>query len=119
MLEHGRILIVDDDESVRSMIKRVLGPHHYIFEEASDGVEGLKKVSSFQPDLILLDIVMPKMDGLKMCRFLQDNSETQDIPVIILTSNNKTACILKCLQLGANDYISKPFQDNDLLARVE
>jgi CheY-like chemotaxis protein len=119
MVEHGRILVVDDDLAARSKIKSVLAPHYYTTDEASDGVEGLQKVSTFHPDLILLDIVMPRMDGLKMFHYLKHNYRTQDIPVIILTSNTRSVCTFECLQLGANDYITKPFDDYDLLARVE
>ncbi|MEK6777248.1 MAG: response regulator [bacterium] len=113
-----RILIVDDDSAARVRIKEALLSGHFLFEEASDGVEGLQKVYSFHPDLILLDVVMPRMDGLKMSRFLQQNTQTCEIPVIMMTASKESADALREFHQEANDFIDKPFRDTDLLSRV-
>ncbi len=114
-----RILIVDDDAAARRRIREALISGHYLFEEASDGLEGIHKVMAFRPDLILLDVVMPRMDGLKMRKFLHENLQTREIPVIMLTAHGESADSLRKLELGVNDFITKPFQDDDLLARVK
>lgn len=114
-----RILIVDDDAAARRRIREALVDGHYLLEEASDGLDGIHKVMAFRPDLILLDVVMPKMDGLKMCKFLHENLETSEIPVIMLTAHGDSAASLKKLELGVNDFITKPFEDDDLIVRVK
>jgi DNA-binding response OmpR family regulator len=119
MMDPARILIVDDDLSVRRMLREALEPQQYLLEEAGDGLEGLMKVMAFRPDLVLLGMRMPKMDGIKMCQHLQRDKSTEDIPIIMLSSESKRVCSMECLQSGANDYIAKPFEPNDLVARVE
>jgi CheY-like chemotaxis protein len=119
MVKPNRILIVDDSASIRSKVRNVLADDGYIFEEASNGLEGLQKVSTFEPDLILLDVVMPKMDGLKMWQTLQKSRHTRHIPIIILTSHDKSSDSIRSLRIGANDFLTKPFEDDDLLTRVQ
>ncbi len=119
MMDSARILIVDDDPSIRRLMRDALAPQRYLLEEAGDGIEGLMKVVVFRPDLVLLDIVMPKMDGIAMCQHLQRDKSTEDIPIIMLSSEPKRVCSMECLQSGANDVIVKPFDPSDLVARIE
>jgi len=119
MVRPSRILIVDNDPPSRALIKIVLAAYDYVFDEASDGIEGLQRAFSFFPDLILLDTHMPRMDGLKMCKLLQKNKLTCNIPVIMLTAPGKKDETVKCLEMGANDSIAKPFEQHELLARVQ
>ncbi len=119
MIRPSRILIVDNDPPSRARMKIVLAAYDYVFDEASDGIEGLQRVFSFSPDLILLDTHMPRMDGLKMCKLLQKNKLTCNIPIIMLTAHGRNDETVKCLEMGANDSIRKPFEQHDLLARVK
>ncbi len=119
MVQPNRILIVDDSAGIRAKIMSVLANDDYLFEEAADGLDGLNKVATFQPDLILLDIIMPKMDGLKMWKSLQKDRHTRHIPIIILTSHDQSSDSIRSLRIGANDFVTKPFQDDDLLTRVQ
>ncbi len=118
-MDPARILIVDDDPSIRRTIREALGPHPYLVEEAGDGIEGLMKVMAFRPHLVVLDTLMPKMDGIKMCENLQRDQSTEDIAIIMLSSESEQVCSMECLQSGANDFILKPVDPGDLLARIE
>jgi CheY-like chemotaxis protein/class 3 adenylate cyclase len=113
----GKILVVDDvPENVRLM-EAVLVPRGYEVVSASDGAEALARVESEQPDLILLDVVMPEMDGYAVCTQLRANEETAVLPVIMVTSSigpEKT----KAIEAGADDFIPKPFNHDELLTRV-
>jgi diguanylate cyclase (GGDEF)-like protein len=113
-----KILIVDDTAAIRENLKEILIHENYIVEEASNGVEALQKATVFCPDLILLDIIMPEMDGLKVLKSLRDYPFTQDIPIIMVTAQNEGKDIKTGFDLGANDYVIKPFEDDVLLAHV-
>ncbi len=113
-----KILIVDDDQTFRMLLREALSAPQYLTEEAVDGVDALKKVSRFRPDLILLDIQMPRMDGVKVCEYLKQKPETRDIPVIMLSAYGTQENSLRCLEGGPNDFIRKPFETSDLLARI-
>jgi DNA-binding response OmpR family regulator len=119
MTEKCRILIVEHDQKIRQGIREVLRPCPYLIEEASDGVDGLQKVVSFRPDLIVMAVTMPRLDGLTMCKHLRLTLMTQDIPVILLSAGKKSVCTLEGLQAGAADLIMKPIDGYELLARVE
>jgi two-component system cell cycle response regulator len=114
-----KILIVDDSAAIRSKLRELLIKNHYRIEEAKNGVEALQKAGVFCPDLILLDIVMPKIDGLKALQTLRKNQHTQDTPIIMVTSNASGKDITTGLDLGANGYITKPFDDDVLLAHIQ
>lgn len=111
------ILAVDDAREILEAVKGILAPTHTI-KAARNGETALKIVEKQRPDLILLDIMMPEMDGYEVCRRLKDNPETRDIPVIFLTGQDQTTDEARGFELGAADYIHKPFSPPILRARV-
>lgn len=113
------ILAVDDESTNRYLLEYVLSENGYEVAFAVDGVEGLAKSREIHPDLILLDIRMPKMNGYEVCTQLQKDDSTRDIPIIFITSVTNSDDIVKGLNAGAVDYIRKPFVPKELLARVE
>ncbi|MFQ6089609.1 MAG: response regulator [Methanosarcinales archaeon] len=113
-----RILIVEDEPDSLIPLKYALETEYEIFE-ALDGNEALKKVEEEKPHLIILDIMLPKMDGFQVCKILKSKSETRDIPIIILTAKEKTEDKVLGLELGADDYVTKPFDLLELKARVK
>lgn len=115
----GRILIVDDSAANLKLLTDMLVRQGYTVHPASDGVSALQYARTELPDLILLDIVMPRIDGYKVCRFLKDYEETREIPVIFMTSLAETSDKVKGFRVGAADYITKPFQSEEVMARVE
>lgn len=115
----SRILVVDDMmENVQAAGAILLSKGHQI-NVARNGTQALALVQKTRPDLILLDIVMPEMDGYECCRILKENPLTRDIPVIFLTANNQTDCIVKGFEVGAVDYVFKPFNAAELLSRIQ
>ncbi len=119
-VEHsGRILIVDDSAANLKLLTDMLALRGHTVHPASDGVSALQYARTEHPDLILLDIVMPRIDGYKVCRFLKEHEETREIPVIFMTSLAETSDKVKGFRVGAADYITKPFQSEEVMARVE
>ncbi|MDH5716236.1 MAG: hybrid sensor histidine kinase/response regulator [Spirochaetia bacterium] len=114
----GSVLIVDDIKKNIQILAEILNSHNYEIITASNGFEALKILERSKPDLILLDIMMPKMDGYETCVKIKENKEMKDVPVIFLTAINETKNLLKGFELGAVDYITKPFKVPELLARV-
>ncbi len=112
---HANILVVDDDPGILAAIKQSLLPHHFMIQTAKDGQEALENFKLGEPDLILLDLMMPRMDGLEFCRQVRQISA---IPIIILSIKGSEADIVTALDLGADDYLVKPFRLAELLARV-
>ena len=114
-----KILVVDDVQSNVLLLKALLGREGFGIEYAMNGTEALEKVKSEHPDLILLDVMMPDMDGFEVAGRLKVEPEQAEIPIIFLTALNDSASVVKGFQLGANDFISKPFRREELLIRVE
>jgi diguanylate cyclase (GGDEF)-like protein len=112
-----RILVIDDETANLMVLNRVLSPEYTVFT-AKSGEEGLSRLAVDRPDLILLDIIMPGMDGFAVLKTLKDAPETQSIPVIIITGLDNDVDEEKGLLLGAVDYISKPFKNHIVIARV-
>ena len=113
------ILVVDDESTNRYLLEYVLTENHYRVALADDGDTGLEMAKKLYPDLILLDICMPKKNGLDVCAELQQSPDTSDIPVIFITSVSDSNDIVKGLNAGAVDYVKKPFVPKELLARVD
>jgi len=113
-----RILIVDDTIDAVELLRKRLRSEGYDTAEAYDGEEGLKKVVEYNPDLIVLDVMMPKIDGYEVCHRLKLDETTRYIPIIMLTAKSDVASKVKGLDIGADDYLPKPFDYKELSARV-
>ncbi len=115
------VLIIDDSEAIRERIIRTLESFDLFarFYEAEDGLEGFKKLLSSPVDIILCDLEMPRIDGFKFLSMLKSRPDLQDVPVIILTGMNDRELKIKGLEQGASDYVTKPFDPEELVARVK
>jgi diguanylate cyclase (GGDEF)-like protein len=112
------ILVADDEPVNRELIQRLLEREGYQVLTARDGGEAVALALASLPDLVILDVMMPEMDGLDACRLLKETESTRDIPVIFLSARDETEMKVSGLELGADDYISKPFEAEELIARV-
>ena len=115
-MEGKKILVVDDEARMRKIISDFLGAKGFHIIEACDGVDALEKFEEESPDLIILDVMMPRMDGWDVCRAIRKTSKT---PIIMLTARGEEIDELVGFDLGADEYISKPFSPRILVARVE
>jgi two-component system, OmpR family, alkaline phosphatase synthesis response regulator PhoP len=113
-----KILIVDDEPGLRRLLKLSLGDENYELSEAEDGIDALKKVSSIMPDLILLDLRLPKLDGMEVCKRLRENILTKKIRILMLTAKDELQSRIQGIKTGADDYITKPFDILELKERV-
>jgi CheY-like chemotaxis protein len=113
-----KVLVVDDEEEVRATLCEFLEGHGFAPVEAADGEEALAKSFTEKPDLILLDLRLPKVDGFQVCQTLKGNPITSVIPIIMVTALNSTPQKVKGMDYGADDYIEKPFDLEELLARI-
>ena len=114
-----KILVVDDEEDILHFLELVLSEKGYQVSTASGGQEALTKAQLERPDLVLLDIMMPQMDGWEVLKLLRVDEETADIPVAMLSARTEAKDRVQGLQEGAIDYICKPFSLQDLLAKIE
>ena len=112
----ANVLIVDDDPHIRELIRHFLQNEGLTVHEASDGVEALAKLESVKVALVILDIMMPNMDGWELCRKLREH---YDFPLLMLTAKGETSQKIKGFQLGTDDYLVKPFEPPELVARVK
>ena len=112
----SHILIVDDDDKIRNLLKDFLTENNFLISTAADSMEALQKLNSIAFDLIIIDIMMPGMDGYELTKKIR---ETTLVPSIHLTAMGKTENIIHGLEIGADDYISKPFEPKELLLRVK
>ena len=110
------VLIVEDDRNIQELLQLYLEKEGYAVTVASDGGQGLSKFRSIKPDLVLLDVMMPVMDGWAVCKAIRADSQT---PIIMLTAKGETNDKVSGLKSGADDYVTKPFEMKELLARVE
>ena len=110
-----KILIVEDEANIRELLRLYLEREGYTVLEAENGVEGIKKWKSDKPDMLLLDVMMPVMDGWEVCREIRSES---DVPIIMLTAKGETADRVSGLEMGADDYIVKPLEMPEVIARV-
>lgn len=114
----AKILIVDDQKPVTSMVSLVLGTDAYRIKTAHSGTDALELAKTWRPDLVLLDVMMPEMDGFEVCRRLRLREETFSVPVIMLTARDEVQDKIVGFEVGADDYITKPFNHDELKARV-
>ena len=112
----AKILIVDDDPYMRELVRLFLSPEGFEIKEAFDGINALEVLASFKADMVILDIMMPNMDGWELCRELR---KLYDIPLLMLTAKGETAQKVKGFELGTDDYLVKPFEPAELVVRVK
>lgn len=113
-----RILVIDDEEDFRIIIRDILAAEGFEVRMACDGQEGMAALKDYRPDVILVDWMMPKMDGEHFCRALREQESLRDIPAIMLTVRQTADEELEALHFGVDDFIVKPFKAEELLARV-
>jgi two-component system alkaline phosphatase synthesis response regulator PhoP len=113
-----RILIVEDDRDIADLVARYLEKAGFSVELLSSGREALTAVAERPPDLLVLDLMLPQVDGLEICRAVRANEKTAAIPIIMLTARAEESDRIVGLEIGADDYIAKPFSPNELVARV-
>lgn len=111
-----RILVVDDDRAVRESLRRSLSFNGYSVDLAQDGVEALDAIANERPDALVLDVMMPRLDGLEVCRQLRSTGD--DLPILVLTARDSVSERVAGLDAGADDYLPKPFALEELLARM-
>ena len=112
----SRILVVDDEQNICELLTLYLVKEGYTVETAGDGEESVRKFSSFNPDLILFDIMLPKKDGWQVCR---DVRQSSNVPIIMLSAKGETFDKVLGLELGADDYVTKPFDSKEVMARIK
>ena len=117
-MNHETILLVEDERDIQDLLKFHLEREHLSVIAADTGEEALRGLKAHKPDLILLDLMLPGIDGLEVCRRLKAQPDTRDIPVIMLTAKDSEADIISGLEMGAADYVTKPFSPRVLVARM-
>ena len=113
------ILVVDDEEDILQLLEYNLGKNGYRAVCVTNGEDALRAARSNPPDVVLLDLMLPGMDGLETCKVLKNDAKTAHVPVIMLTARGEEADVVSGLELGADDYVTKPFSPRVLLARIK
>ena len=114
-----KILLVDDAETILMMERMILSKGSYDFVTAKDGEEAIEKALAERPDLILLDVVMPKLDGFTVCKRLRENEATRETPIIMVTTRGEAGNVEEGFESGCTDYVSKPINGLELLSKVK
>lgn len=115
----NKIVVVDDDEGIRNLVKDVLEEENFKVIACQDTDEGYKRILKSKPDLVILDVKMPQIGGIELCRLLRENAETKNMPIIMLTVESSETDKIIGFGVGADDYITKPFSNKELVARVQ
>lgn len=115
----GRVLVVDDEPDLIRILQFGLESAGYVVESASDGQEGLKKAREVKPDIILLDLMLPKLDGYKICRLLKFDERYKQVPIIILSARTQEGDQALALEMGANRFVTKPYDFAEILGHIE
>ncbi|MEE9457937.1 MAG: response regulator [bacterium] len=118
MKERKKILLVDDTDTILLFLKTLLAGQHFDFLTAKNGAEAVEKARRERPDLVLLDIFMPVMDGIEACRVMKGDPELKSIPVIIVTARSEAENVERCLDAGCDDYVFKPVRKLELLDKI-
>lgn len=118
MANHKKILVVDDEQDLVETIRLKLSSEGYKVESANTGVEALEKAKQTKPDLILLDIMMPELNGYQVCKKIKEDDSLKNIPVVMLTAKAQESDKFWGLETGADDYITKPFEFSNLLKTI-
>ena len=114
-----KILLIDDEPDITELIQFHLEQNEYIVKTAPDGLKGIKIAKEFMPDLILLDVMMPEMDGIEVCQLLKENSKTKNILICFLSARSEDYSQIAGLDAGADDYVTKPIKPKVLLSRIK
>ncbi len=114
-----KILVIEDEKDIQELLQIYLKREGFEVYSASDGEAGLRKACQERYDVILLDLILPKVDGLEICRNLRSRPDTADLPIIIITARVEESDRVVGLEMGADDYITKPFSPREVLARVK
>jgi len=117
-MKKGKVLVVDDEVNITQILEFSIGAEGFEVISAQNGEEAIEKARREQPDLIILDIMMPKIDGYEACRILKANPLTKNIPVVLLTAKGRDIDKRLGMEVGATDYIVKPFSPNKLVERI-
>ena len=117
-LEGGRVLVVEDDEAIVDVLRRTLRAEGFEVATSLDGAGALVEATDFLPDLVVLDLGLPDMDGMEVCRLLREEDATSSVPILMLTARTETSDRVGGLDQGADDYLTKPFERAELLARI-
>ncbi|TPV97169.1 MAG: response regulator [Myxococcales bacterium FL481] len=115
----AHILVVEDDASVRLLVEKSLTSHGYEVSLVGDGLEGLTALEQRKPDLVIVDIMMPRLDGMTFVKAMKRNADTKPIPVIFLTAKSDPKSMIEGIRVGAKFYVPKPFQIDELISKVE
>jgi CheY-like chemotaxis protein len=114
-----KILVVDDSATIHMIVRMVLGKDRYTLVTANDGQEAVDKARKEMPDLVVMDVVMPRMTGFEACRLMRRDETTKDIPVILVTTRGEPENVQKGYESGCSDYVTKPINSLELLAKVQ
>ena len=117
-MSKGRILVVDDEEDILELVKYNLEREGYLVDCVETGQEAIERATAIRPDGILLDLMLPGVDGIEVCRELRKNPDTRTIPIIMMTAKGEEADVVSGLEVGADDYVPKPFSTKVLIARL-
>ena len=112
------VFVVEDEEDILDLIRHHLAKEGYAVSTAANGMEAVKAILRKPPDLVLLDLMLPGLDGLEVCRMLKKDAQTADVPILMVTAKDEESDVVAGLELGADDYVVKPFRMKELIARV-
>jgi CheY-like chemotaxis protein len=114
-----KILVVDDSATIHMIVRMVLGKDRYVIVGAKDGQEALEKAQQERPDLVVMDVVMPRMTGFDACRALRQQDATREVPIILVTTRGEPDSVQQGYESGCSDYVTKPINGLELLAKVK
>ncbi len=114
-----RVLVVEDDQAVRALVQRVLNAYGFATSVAEDGLAALMTLETVVPDLVIADLMMPRLDGMSFVQAIKKRDETKQIPVIFLTAKTDPKSMIDGINVGARFYVTKPFQIEDLISKVK
>jgi DNA-binding response OmpR family regulator len=114
-----KIILIEDDQDINRLVTHYLTKEGYAMKSSQDGIRGLQLIKQEKPDLVILDLMLPEMDGLEVCKRLRADAKTSVLPIIVLTAKGEESDKIVGLELGADDYVTKPFSPKELVARVK
>lgn len=118
MTDRPKLLLVDDTDTILLFLKTILAGHNFDFVTAKDGEQAIEKARQEKPDLVLLDVVMPVMDGFEACRVMKGDPELKNIPVVVVTTRSEVENMGRLREVGADDYVLKPVKKLELLDKI-